>query len=124
MKERELIKAAYQKVYGRDLIEHIESETSGYFKTALVAILECTRPPDDVDYEGDCNALKEAMDGMGTDEDALIRILAGKSPSQIQKLKDTWAEMFPDDGSLFDRVEGETNGFFESGDFRLTLNGL
>jgi len=130
MKERSLIKQTYQTIYGRPLVDHIGGETSGHFKDACTAILETCDNPDwpkntnDMDFNKDCEDLKTAMDGIGTDEDALIRVIAGKTPAQVQQLKDIWAEQYPEDGSLFDRVNGETNGIFESSDFRDTMLGL
>lgn len=126
MKEREAILNAYREMYDKDLIEDIESETSGYFKNALTAILACRSPcPEgEMDYEADCNTLQEAVDGAGTDENALISVLAGKTPQQLEKLQAKWCEMFGEDPTLAARIEGETSGFFESADFRETLLGL
>lgn len=126
MKERGYIIDSYQAMYDKDLIEDIKGETGGYFCKALVAILRYRNPtPEgDMDYERDCNDIKEACDGAGTDEDALISILAGKSPQQLENLQKKWVEMFGEDKTLMQRIEYETTGFFESADFRETLLGL
>jgi len=126
MKERGYILQSYQAMYEKDLIEDIEGETGGYFRKALVAILRCRNPTPEgnMDYESDCNALKEACDGAGTDEEALISLIAGKSPQQLENLQQKWAEMFGDEKPLMERIEYETTGIFESVDFRETLLGL
>jgi len=95
-------------MFGGDLIEHIESETSGHFQSIMVALLESNQPVPDPDYEQDCNFLKEAMDGSRTDIDEIIRVVAGRTPVQIVALKEKWLEMFPDVGSLFERITDET----------------
>ena len=38
--ERREVKEAYQRMYSRDLLEHIKSETSGDFQKALLVMLE------------------------------------------------------------------------------------
>jgi len=123
MKERRKIRDAYQGLYDRDLIEHVESETSGSFQRIMVAVLESCDPHPDFDYESDCNQLKEAMEGMGTDEDALIRVLAGKTPQQIQITKDKFEQMF--DRNLYDWVNDETwdwgASIFFGKDFRMAM---
>lgn len=126
MKERRKIREAYQQMYDRDLIEHIESETSGSFKTILTAVLESTDPCVEPDFEGDCTILKEAMDGIGTDEDAIIRVLAGKTPGQVQTLRDTFEGQFEE--NLYDRLNDESYDWgecmFGGGDFRQVILGL
>eukprot|EP00928_Gymnodinium_smaydae_P024001 TRINITY_DN19572_c1_g2_i1.p1 TRINITY_DN19572_c1_g2~~TRINITY_DN19572_c1_g2_i1.p1 ORF type:complete len:1389 (+),score=288.69 TRINITY_DN19572_c1_g2_i1:35-4201(+) len=121
-KERELICMRYEQMYSRNLIANIESETSGHFKNALVAVLESDRTFEP-DYEADCNALKEAMDGVGTDEDAILRIVASKSDEQLEQLKAKYEEITGE--NLFDRVNSETwdggVGLFVGVDFRNTM---
>jgi len=124
MKEREKIAEAYHKLFKSDLIKDVEGEISGSFKAAMVGILKSCALKFDQDYDADCDALKAAMDGFGTDEEALVRKISGKSPAQVEILKETWASKFPEDGPLLDRVLGETTGMFESGDFRETITGL
>lgn len=127
MKERQCIVEAYTQMYNRSLIEHIESETSGNFKNIMVAVLESSGIETyDVDYEADCAALKEAMEGVGTDEDAIIRIIAGKSAGQIEALKIKFEELYG--RNLFEWIDDETwdwgAGMFLSANFRAALLGL
>ena len=53
-----------EEMYGRDLVDHISTETSGSFQTILLAVMECTDPCVDLDFGAGCDALKEAMDGL------------------------------------------------------------
>lgn len=126
MKERRHIKDAYQRLYDRDLMEHIESETSGSFKNILIAVLESEGADPEPPWEDDCNALKEAMDGCGTDEDAIIRILAGKTPGQIEILREKFEEIHGE--NLYDRLNDETwdwgASIFVGADFRTALLSL
>ena len=92
--------------FNKGLIAHIESETSGNFKNILVAVLKCTHPKASVDYDKDCEDLKAAMDGLGTNEKAIIQIVAGKTPQQIETLKAKYQEKYGED--LYARIDDET----------------
>jgi len=67
--------------------------------------------PEDFDAERDCNRLNEAMDGLGTNERAIIRIITRRTSVQRQAIKALFEEMFGD--SLVDRLKGELQGDFE-----------
>ena len=112
--------------FNRDLIQHIESETSGNLKNILVAVLKCTHPKASVDYDKDCENLKKAMDGIGTNETAIIQIVAGKTPQQIETLKEKYQEKFGED--LFARIDNETwdwgMSMFMTPNFRACMLGL
>ena len=60
--QRQAIKQAYKNVYGRDLIADLKSELHGKFEDAMVALFS-----DPVEY--DCDQLRGAMKGVGTNED-------------------------------------------------------
>lgn len=126
MRERALIREAYKAKYGKDLIQHIKSETSGSFKNCLVAVLKSTHPRARIDFDADCDAIKAAMDGMGTDETAIIKIVAGKTPEQIETLKAKFEEKFGED--LYARIDDETwdwgTSIFFGANFRACMLGL
>jgi len=138
MAQRVTIKAAYKEMFKKGLIAHIEEDTSGNFGACLVAMLEsagvgeedeqngASVPEDCCDYENDCNVLKEAMDGAGTDEDQLVRILACKTDQQIQNLRAKYEEMFGE--NLYAKIDDETwdcgTGWIFNGSFRQTLLAL
>jgi len=133
--ERARIADAYKTLYKKGLIASIEEETSGEFQTLLVAVLDdCTREPrpdDSIDWEENCNVLKEAMDppegsDPNMDSDQLIKIIACKSPDQIKRLRETFQEMFGED--IYDRISDDTYDWkacvFGASNFRLCLLGL
>ena len=51
------------------------------------------------------------MDGWGTDEGTLIRLLCPKTPSQMAVLRARHIELY--DAKLMTRVKGETGGALE-----------
>lgn len=72
-------------------------------------------PPQITAYNGDAdaNGLRQAMKGFGTDERALIRILASKDPLQINTIRDAYTRLHRRD--LIKDVKSETSGWFETG---------
>ena len=77
--QRQAIKHAYKSFYGRDLIADLKSELHGKFEDAMVALF--TEP-----IEYDCDQLREAMKGIGTNEDTLIEIIVSRNPAQIKAI--------------------------------------
>ncbi|KAK3985124.1 annexin-like protein, partial [Cladorrhinum sp. PSN332] len=72
-------------------------------------------PPQIIAYNGDAdaNGLRQAMKGFGTDERALIRILANKDPLQINTIRDAYTRIHRRD--LIKDVKSEVSGWFETG---------
>ncbi|KAL1840662.1 hypothetical protein VTJ49DRAFT_212 [Mycothermus thermophilus] len=72
-------------------------------------------PPQIIAWNGDAdaNALRTAMRGFGTDEKALIRILATKDPLQIATIRDAYTRLHRRD--LVADLKSETSGWFEAG---------
>merc|ERR1719183_3152585 len=66
------------------------------------------------------------MDGIGTDEDAIIRVIASKTPAQVQELRRLANDEFGFD--LYARIDDETwdfgTGVFLAPYFRETILGL
>ena len=77
--QRQKIKEEYKTAYGRDLISDLKSELRGKLEDAMVALF--TEP-----IEYDCDSLKKAMKGAGTDEDCLIEMLKKYLIKIIQRL--------------------------------------
>jgi len=96
-----LVDRIYQKVHNKTLEDVVKSETRGSYEKVLCALLK----PFDIYWAERCH---KAMDGLGTDDEALIRcfILCGKNkiPYVAAKYKDIYGK------SLADDVEGETSG--------------
>lgn len=78
-----MIQRAFKTNFGKDLIEDIQSETSGNFENLLVALLTPT-----VDFY--VKELHDAMAGIGTDEDVLIEVLCSMSNYEIHTIKNAY----------------------------------
>ena len=102
--QRQKIKEHYNSLYNSDLIKDLQKELSGHFEDVVVALFYLP-----IDY--DCYQLRKAVKGLGTDEDALIEILATRSPSEIQEIKKRYSEMYPG-RSLVKDIEDDTSGNF------------
>uniref|UniRef100_A0A3B4ZFY4 Annexin n=1 Tax=Stegastes partitus TaxID=144197 RepID=A0A3B4ZFY4_9TELE len=77
--QRQQIKAAYKKAYGKDLVSALKSELGGLFESLIVALMT---PP--VSY--DASKLHKALKGAGTDDEVLIEILASRTGEQIKDI--------------------------------------
>jgi annexin A7/11 len=75
--EVESVKDAFKQNHKRDLMKDVHSETSGYFREGLEAIL---RGP----LEQDCYTLREGLKGIGTKEEFLDEVLLGRSNADIR----------------------------------------
>ncbi|GAP86030.1 putative annexin A7 [Rosellinia necatrix] len=72
-------------------------------------------PPQIIQWDAgpDAQALRMAMKGMGTDEKALIRVLANKDPHQVEAIKAAYSRLFS--RSLEKDIKSETSGYLELG---------
>ncbi|CAF1231961.1 unnamed protein product [Rotaria sp. Silwood1] len=104
------IKVAFKNKFNRDLISDLKSETSGNFSKLLERLML-----DPVEL--DCFELKQAVKGAGTDEEALIEILASRSNKRIRLINETYVKMYAK--PLEKDVKSDT-----SGDFRRLLVSL
>ena len=117
---------AYARLYGKDLVDAMSGEWSvgGDFKRMLCALAK--KHPDNVvpepDYAADVKTLRDAVEGLGTDEAAIIDVLSCKTSEQIQALKEAYKVEHGE--MLKERLKAETTGLLESANFRATLMGL
>ncbi|XP_067887095.1 annexin A13-like [Heterodontus francisci] len=98
---------AYEILHGKDIEEVIKSETSDDVKKAYLTIVQCTK---------DCQAyfaevLHEAMKGVGTKEDTLIRILVSRSEIDLPSIKERYQEIYKT--PLAEAVKSDTSGDFQ-----------
>ena len=100
-RQRQQIKAQYKATFGRDLIADLKSELNGKLEDAFVALF--TDP-----IEFDADSLRDAMKGMGTNEDTLIEIIASRSNQQLELIKKCYQEKYKRD--LETDVKKETHG--------------
>ena len=64
------------------------------------------------DAAGDAKALRDAMKGIGTDEDVLVRIIPYRTVAQIQAIKAAFKSEYGKD--LIDVVRSEVGGTLET----------
>ena len=99
--QRLQIKDKYKQMFGRDLISDLKSELRGKLEDAMVALFT-----DPIEY--DCDSLKRAMKGAGTDEDSLIEILVSRPVPVLEQIKKKYKEKFKND--LENNVKSDTSG--------------
>ncbi|XP_070595147.1 annexin A6 isoform X4 [Erythrolamprus reginae] len=102
--QRQEIIKAYKSHYGRDLMADLKSEISGPLAKAILGLM---MPP--AFY--DAKQLKKAMAGAGTDESALIEILATRNNQEIQAINAAYNEAYHT--SLEDALSSDTSGHFK-----------
>ena len=81
--ERDAIAAAYKKQYGVDLDTRLSEDMSGNDFEKANTLLEDGKT-------SDVQKLRFAMEGMGTDEEAVQKVLAGKSKEEVAQLKEDY----------------------------------
>ena len=101
--QRQQILASYYDTFKTTLTDDLKKELSGNFKEAVIALF-CTP----VEY--DCNQLRKAMKGLGTNEDTLIEILGTRSNERIKEIIQFYNQTFQRD--LLKDIESDTSGFF------------
>ncbi|CAL4061121.1 unnamed protein product [Meganyctiphanes norvegica] len=101
--ERLHIASKYQQMHGRVLVDDLKSELSGNFETVMVALLSPIQ-------QYLAKELRDAMKGAGTDERALVDILAAQNNAQIRQIKQEYKMMFG--RKLEEDLKSETSGDF------------
>ena len=99
--QRQQIKEAYKSAYGRDLMKDLKSELHGHLEDGILALF--TEP-----IEYDCDELRAAMKGLGTNEDTLIEIIASRPPHVLKAIIEKYKQKFNRD--LETDVRKETSG--------------
>jgi len=103
----QLARREFAKSYGKDLIAEVRSETSGNYRDLLVALLQSP-----IEYKA--NELRRALKGLGTDESALIDILAFSRNAEIKEIAQYYAKTFHNgQPSLEDDVIADTSFNFK-----------
>jgi len=74
-------------------------------------IFGTVKPASNFNSEDDAKALNKATAGLGTDEKAIIKIVANRSNEQLLKVKEDFLTLFGKD--LIKVLEGELSGKFE-----------
>ncbi|XP_015775160.1 PREDICTED: annexin A13-like [Acropora digitifera] len=115
--EIQAIKSAFKKVHGKDLVEEIESETSGDLQSTLIKLAQGTRGNSSkkVDenraYE-DAKKLFEAgeKEKWGTNESVFVNILTNRSSRQLQATFEAYKHVATKD--IMESINDELTGDF------------
>ncbi|MGV8118566.1 MAG: annexin [Candidatus Xenobiia bacterium LiM19] len=113
--EMQAIREEYQNLYGVSLEENVKGDTSGNYQKALLKLMSGSRssaPASQGEARADAAALRQAMQGMGTNEDVLTNILCSRNREQLEAVKKEYQQMYGRD--LSKDVSGETHGMFEN----------
>ncbi|XP_077410897.1 annexin A13-like isoform X2 [Vanacampus margaritifer] len=97
----------YEQLSGTEILDAIESETSGTLKRCYVALVRVAKNP----QLYFARRLNDAMKGAGTDEDTLIRIIVCRSEYDLETIKELYLEKY--DVSLKDALRDECSGDFK-----------
>ncbi|XP_078394048.1 annexin A2-like, partial [Cetorhinus maximus] len=104
LEQRQVIAKAFQKQYNTDLESLLKKKLSGYLENVMLSLLKSPAVLD-------AQELKEAMKGLGTDEETLIEIMVTRSNRELQEIKAVYKEEFQKD--LEKDIISDTNGRFQ-----------
>jgi annexin A7/11 len=102
--QRQEIAAVFKQSYGKDLLKEVASETSGNFRHVLRGLI---LPP----MQFEAEEARESIQGLGTNEAALIDIVCTKSNQEIIALRDAYRVMYH--RNLEQDVKSDVSGYFE-----------
>ncbi|XP_058727345.1 annexin D5-like, partial [Vicia villosa] len=105
----------YHDMYGHSLKKVVKNEASGNFGLALLTITECATNP----AKYFAKVLHNAMKGMGTNDDTLIRVIVSRTEIDMQYIKAEYLKKYKK--TLNDAVHSVTSGNYR--DFLLELLG-
>ena len=103
--ERLKIKEEWEKVYGSNLISELKKELHGKMEEAMIALFT-----DPIEY--DCDSLRNAMSGLGTNEDTLIEIITSRSPENLKKIIEKYQQKY--NRNLEQDIKKETHGTLQN----------
>ncbi|NXQ15500.1 ANX11 protein, partial [Peucedramus taeniatus] len=103
-KQRQQIIVSFKTAYGKDLIKDLKSELSGNFERTILAMMKTP-------VMFDAHEIKEAIKGVGTDENCLIEILASRSNVHIQELNRVYKAEYKK--TLEEAIKSDTSGHFQ-----------
>jgi len=98
---------AYLIICGTDIEAAIKKEMSGKFERCLLAIVKTIRNKAGFYAE----MMHEAMKGLGTKDDDLIRLIVSRHEVDLAKIKQEYRKMYGK--SLHDAVKSELSGDYK-----------
>ncbi|KAF7661487.1 hypothetical protein LDENG_00260100 [Lucifuga dentata] len=101
--QRQEIRQAFKSLLGRDLMKDLKSELSKNLERLIIGLMLTPA-------EFDAKMMRKAMEGAGTDEHALIEILATRKNEQIHAMNAAYQEAYKK--SLEEAIQSDTSGHF------------
>jgi hypothetical protein len=106
------IRTKYTEMFDQDLVEQVESETSGSFKKLLVSLLQGNRSenncPNIDKCKQDADDLYKATEGWNTDESVFNKIFVTRSPMELAYIAKYYKEY--KGNSILKTIEDEFSG--------------
>ncbi len=112
--ERAEVRSVYREMYGSDIVDDIEWDTSFNFESTLRKLLTnrvSDAPVTELQATRDAAALHAAVAGMGTNDGDLQDLLTSRSPAQLRAMSEAYQSMYGE--SAIDAVEWDTSGYYE-----------
>ncbi|KAI4462025.1 annexin [Holotrichia oblita] len=100
-----VIFSEYENLTGHNFETAIDNEFSGTAKDSLIDLVKCIR--NKIDYMAE--RLYKSMEGMGTDDRTLIRLIVSRSETDLQEIKQVFEEKYGK--SLADFIQVSIKGF-------------
>lgn len=97
----------YKALTGKTIEQALKAELSGDLLEAMLAIVECVQSPPAYF----ARRLFKAMEGMGTSDSVLIRIIVGRSEIDLGNIKQEYERIY--DKTLLSAVKSETSGDYK-----------
>ena len=105
VQQMDLIEAKFQEQEGKSLANLIEGEMGGSLEWAMLLRLESP-------LDASCRLLRFAMDGVGTNEDIIARVIGGAEKEDTLKIKERYDEKYSRD-LMADFDSGESGTSFQ-----------
>ncbi|KAJ3608363.1 hypothetical protein NHX12_025411 [Muraenolepis orangiensis] len=97
----------YQQMSGRDIVKSICREMSGNVENGMVAVVKCIRNTPAYFAE----RLHKAMQGAGTKDQTLIRIMVSRSEKDMLDIRQEYVRTYGK--SLYTHISGDTSGDYQ-----------
>ncbi|XP_041352295.1 annexin A6-like isoform X2 [Gigantopelta aegis] len=102
--QRQQLRRKYYDKYKKHLLSDLKSELTGDYEKVIMALMLTP-----VEYDAHC--LHVAVDGLGTNETALIELLTTRSSKELEAIKKEYKSTYK--SSLDDDLKGDTSGGFK-----------
>ena len=102
--QRVKLREDYQSKNSQDLLNDIDKNFDGDFKTVMIGLYQTPA-------EFDADLLYKAMKGIGCDKEVITEVLCFRTPERITEIKEKFQEKYKKD--LVAEIKDETSGDYE-----------